>query len=303
MPELPEVEVVRAGIAAVICGKTISEVCVYHPRSVRRHELGAADFEQTLRGRTFAEPKRRGKYLWLPFADGDALSAHLGMSGQFRVDEEGAQGLPELRHVRVELRFADSPMVLRFTDQRLFGGLWVSPEGAAGPVEISHIAKDLFDPQLDIEALAAKIISKHRAVKRLLLDQEIISGIGNIYADESLWRAKVHYLSNGADLNSKKVKELLFAARRVMSEALAAGGTSFDALYVNVAGESGYFERELAVYGREGEPCGRCGAQIAREPFMGRSSFLCPVCQVRPKPYAGSAMAAVRARKSPGGSQ
>jgi formamidopyrimidine-DNA glycosylase len=276
MPELPEVEVVRAGVAALVRGRRVQGVQVLHPRSVRRHAPGPKDFEKTLVGREFVEPRRRGKYLWLPFADGDALSAHLGMSGQFRVDAATAAAP---RHTRVEIALDGTPQVLRFADQRLFGGLWLSPAGADGPGEIAHIALDPFDPGFDAESVAARMARSTRAVKRLLLEQTLVSGIGNIYADESLWRARVHYLTPASALGQSGLLELLAAAKAVMAEALAVGGTSFDALYVDVAGESGYFERSLAVYGREGEPCPRCGTAIVREPFMGRSSYLCPDCQ------------------------
>ena len=278
MPELPEVEAVRSGLAACLPGRTISGVSVLHPRPVRRHLGGADDFAVSLLRRTFTEPRRRGKFLWLPFADGDALMAHLGMSGQFRLDEPGSPLPPQCR---VELTFADDGPDLRFADQRMFGGLWLSPGGAEQPVEVAHIARDLFDPELDSEALVADVRRRSSGIKRVLLNQGIVSGIGNIYADESLWRARLHYEAPADGLSRAKVLELLEAARAVMAEALAAGGTSFDALYVNVNGSSGYFGRSLSVYGREDLPCLRCGRPIVREPFMNRSSFRCPACQKR----------------------
>lgn len=279
MPELPEVEVVRAGLAATIPGRRIARVAVHHPRPVRRHAAGADDFAASLVGRTFTEPRRRGKFLWLPFADGDALMAHLGMSGQFRLDEPGSPLPPQCR---VEIGFADAGPELRFADQRMFGGLWLSPGGADAPIELAHIARDLFDPELDLLTLAADIRRRRSGIKRVLLNQSVVSGIGNIYADESLWRARLHYDTPADRLSRAKVLELLAAAKAVMGEALTAGGTSFDALYVNVNGSSGYFARSLQVYGREGEPCGRCGNPIRRVTFMNRSSHFCPRCQ-RPR--------------------
>ncbi|MFT4217725.1 MAG: bifunctional DNA-formamidopyrimidine glycosylase/DNA-(apurinic or apyrimidinic site) lyase [Micropruina sp.] len=289
MPELPEVETVRAGLASIVAGRRIDTVTVLHPRPVRRHPGGPDDFAATLAGRTFAEPRRRGKYLWLPFADGDALLAHLGMSGQFRLDVPGAPLLPNTR-VLFDLvddaapssssrRTPGSPSQLRFIDQRMFGGLSLSSGGAELPAELAHIGRDPFDPAFDLAAAVRKIRGKRSAVKRVLLDQTVVSGIGNIYADEALWRARLHYDRPADTLTAAKARELLGHARDVMAEALEQGGTSFDALYVNVNGSSGYFERALAAYGREGLPCQRCGRPIKREPFMNRSSFRCPSCQ------------------------
>jgi formamidopyrimidine-DNA glycosylase len=285
MPELPEVEVVRSGLTAAVGGRRIASVTVLHPRPVRRHPAGPDDFAASLVGRTFAEPRRRGKYLWLPFTDGDALMAHLGMSGQFRLDPPGS---PLPSQCRVVFRFADGGDELRFADQRMFGGLWLSAGGADVPDEVAHIALDLFDPALDLPALAADIRRRRSGIKRVLLNQMVVSGIGNIYADESLWRARLHYDTPADRLTRKRTLELLTAARDVMAEALLEGGTSFDTLYVNVNGSSGYFERSLAVYGREGLPCLRCGRAIVREPFMNRSSYRCPSCQRRPRPAAGA---------------
>lgn len=275
MPELPEVESVRLGLADALTGCTIGTVGVLHPRPVRRHAAGPDDFAATLVGRTFTEPRRRGKYLWLPFDDGDAVLAHLGMSGQFRVDAAGA---PLQRHVRVRVGLDDG-RELRFVDQRMFGGLSLSRGGAELPSEIARIGRDLFDPELDEAALVARIAAKRSGIKRVLLDQSVTSGIGNIYADESLWRAGVHFATPADELRPGEIVSVLDAARATMTAALAAGGTSFDALYVHVNGESGYFDRSLNVYGREDEPCPRCRTPIVREPFMNRSSFRCPLCQ------------------------
>lgn len=280
MPELPEVEVVRLGLAQALPGRRIASVKVLHPRPVRRHAGGVDDFVATLIGRRFGEPRRRGKYLWLPFDDADALMAHLGMSGQFRVDDPAAALPPQCR---VIFSFEDDGPELRFIDQRMFGGLWISPGGAAAPPEIAHIAKDLFDPGCDRAALVASIRSRNSGIKRVLLNQQVVSGIGNIYADEALWAARVHYESAANQLSMAKVRVLLASATEVMTAALAQGGTSFDSLYVNVSGASGYFGRSLSVYGREGEECPRCGRPIVREAFMNRSSYRCPKCQPRPR--------------------
>lgn len=280
MPELPEVEVVRSGLAPIITGRTLARVEVLHPRPVRYHAAGATGFAAELVGRTLGEPRRRGKYLWIPLDEEDALLVHLGMSGQFRVDAPDAPLLP---NTRVLFDFTAGGQQLRFVDQRMFGGLQLSEAGADLPWQIAHIALDPFDPGFDATAVARKLRSKRTSVKRALLDQRLVSGIGNIYADETLWRARVHYDQPASALSQAKAVELLTTAREVMSQALAQGGTSFDALYVNVNGSSGYFSRSLNAYGREGLACDRCGTPIEREHFMNRSSFSCPACQPAPR--------------------
>jgi formamidopyrimidine-DNA glycosylase len=278
VPELPEVETVRRGLAAVVTGRRVEHVTVLHPRPVRRHLAGPDDFAASLTGRTFTEPARRGKYLWLPFADGDALLAHLGMSGQFRVDAPAA---PLVANTRVLVDLDDGAQ-LRFVDQRMFGGLSLSPGGAALPAEVAHIGRDPFDPDFDLRTVSRRLRARRTGIKRALLDQQVVSGIGNIYADEALWLARTHYARGTWSLSAAKAAEVLTAAATVMGRALEAGGTSFDALYVDVNGSSGYFDRALAVYGQEGRPCPRCGTPVRREPFMNRSSFRCPRCQRTP---------------------
>jgi formamidopyrimidine-DNA glycosylase len=284
MPELPEVEVVRRGLEQFVVARQICAVEVHHPRPVRRHVAGARDFADRLVNRTISGACRRGKYLWLPLDSGDAILAHLGMSGQFVVQRPDA---PEESHLRVRFSFvqpADAPPVeLRFVDQRMFGGLSISDGGAELPAEIAHIARDPVDPDFDDAAFVAAVRKRRTGIKRALLDQNLVSGIGNIYADEALWQSKLHYARATDTMRRPEIIRLLGSARDVMAAALAAGGTSFDRLYVNVNGESGYFDRSLAVYGREGQPCERCGRPIRRDPFMNRSSYTCPRCQPRPR--------------------
>jgi formamidopyrimidine-DNA glycosylase len=293
MPELPEVEVVRRGLARFITGRVVASVDVLHPRAVRRHIPGAPDFAARLTGRRLLEPTRRGKYLWIPLAaDGgtslpeesvdEALVAHLGMSGQLVVKPADT---PMENHLRILIDFADAGPQLRFVDQRTFGGFSVEPIDATTglPWSIAHIASDPFDPAFDEPAFYRALRRRRTGIKRALLDQSLISGIGNIYADEALWRAKLHYARPTETLRRGEVDRLLAAVREVLVEALGQGGTSFDSLYVNINGESGYFDRSLAVYGREGEPCPRCGTPIRRDPFMNRSSYTCPRCQPRPR--------------------
>jgi formamidopyrimidine-DNA glycosylase len=284
VPELPEVEVVRRGLADHAAGRVIAQAEVMHPRAVRRHLPGSLDFEARLAGQRIDAARRRGKYLWVELSGGDAMIAHLGMSGQMLVRPVGS---PDEKHLRVRLRFADGGPELRFVDQRTFGGLALSDvvevDGDRLPEPVAHIARDPMDPAFDQSAVVRAMRRKHTDVKRALLDQTLVSGIGNIYADEALWRVKLHWARPTDRLSVPKCAALLSAASDVMNEALAVGGTSFDALYVNVNGQSGYFDRSLNVYGQEGRPCTRCGRPIRREPFMNRSSFSCPKCQPRPK--------------------
>ncbi|MEV6011204.1 bifunctional DNA-formamidopyrimidine glycosylase/DNA-(apurinic or apyrimidinic site) lyase [Streptomyces sp. NPDC051976] len=285
MPELPEVEVVRRGLARWVSGRTVEEAVVLHPRAVRRHFAGAEDFAALLKGAVMGEAHRRGKYLWLPLTESLSLVGHLGMSGQLLVQPTTA---PYETHLRVRVRFADTlGTELRFVDQRTFGGLSVhevvpgDPEGL--PVTLAHIARDPLDDAFDEDAFHAALRRKRTTIKRALLDQSLISGVGNIYADEALWRTRLHYERPTASLTRPRTAELVTHIREVMGDALAAGGTSFDSLYVNVNGESGYFDRSLDAYGREDEPCRRCGTPIRRRAWMNRSSYFCPRCQPAPR--------------------
>jgi formamidopyrimidine-DNA glycosylase len=324
VPELPEVEVVRRGLARWLLGARLGAVEVLHPRPVRRHEAGPADFAARLTGTTVRDVVRRGKFCWLELDSGEALLAHLGMSGQLLLQRPDAA--PE-RHLRVRVALSGGPLdaagearELRFVDQRMFGGLAVvplvaTPDGGPGgrggtvrhargtsgdgqddgqddlwtpsapllPPQVAHIARDPLDPTLDEAALVRRWRLRRTGVKRALLDQTLVSGVGNIYADEALWRVRLHYARATDAMTGPAIRRLLGAVREVMTDALASGGTSFDALYVNVNGESGYFERSLAVYGQEGRSCPRCGTPIRRDAFMNRSSFTCPRCQPPPR--------------------
>ncbi|MDQ0793769.1 bifunctional DNA-formamidopyrimidine glycosylase/DNA-(apurinic or apyrimidinic site) lyase [Streptomyces sp. B1I3] len=283
MPELPEVEVVRRGLERWVTGRTVDDVEVLHPRAVRRHLAGGVDFAARLRGLRFGTAMRRGKYLWVPLDEvAFSMLGHLGMSGQLLVQPGEA---PDEKHLRIRIRFDDSlGTELRFVDQRTFGGLSLhdnTPDGL--PDVIAHIARDPLDPAFDDAAFHVALRLRRTTVKRALLDQSLISGVGNIYADEALWRSRLHYERPTATLTRTATAALLGHVREVMREALDQGGTSFDSLYVNVNGESGYFDRSLDAYGREDEPCHRCGTPIRRRPWMNRSSYFCPRCQRPPR--------------------
>ncbi len=300
MPELPEVETVRDGLARHVVGRVVQGVDVRRDASVRRHAGGSEVFREQLVGARLQAAARRGKYLWLPLGAGEssgatALTAHLGMSGQLLVRPAG-ESRPDHRHLRVRLELDDGS-ALDFVDQRTFGHLAVTelvptPDGAPGghgsplarvPGSVAHIARDLLDPAASREDLLAAVRARRTGIKRALLDQTLVSGIGNIYADEGLWRAGVHYARATDALRGSDVRRVLDSVEEVMRAALVAGGTSFDALYVNVNGASGYFDRSLAVYGQEGRPCPRCGSAVRRDAFMNRSAFTCPACQRRPR--------------------
>lgn len=354
MPELPEVETVRAGIADHSLGRPVRAVRVVDARSLRRHLPGPAHFEVALTGRTLRGAYRRGKYLWLTLSEADgtladeALVVHLGMSGQLLVrDEPGGESGSDSgsdsearaafdeqpRHLRVALELGAAGATrgaastnrtstgqrLLFVDQRIFGGMFLSPlvpdvpaavaankvapgesapEGGTDfsavperflvPEAVKHIARDPLDEFFDPAAVRRKFLRTSSGIKKVLLDQSVISGVGNIYADEALWRARLHYAKPARTLSAAQTRDLLAAVTQVLRESLAAGGTSFDALYVNVLGESGYFERSLNAYGRAGEPCHRCAEAgrttlMVREPFQNRSSYRCPHCQRAPR--------------------
>ncbi|WP_439032625.1 bifunctional DNA-formamidopyrimidine glycosylase/DNA-(apurinic or apyrimidinic site) lyase [Gordonia terrae] len=293
MPELPEVETVRVGLETHLVNRVITSVDVAHPRVVRRHPGGEPDLVGRLTGKTVTGVRRRGKYLWIDVSDATdraALVVHLGMSGQMLIARGGA---PDHTHLRARAML-DDENELRFVDQRTFGGWHLDdytpdvyaraddPAPADVPVSVAHIATDPFDPAFDVERVVNRMRAKHSEIKRVLLDQTVISGVGNIYADEALWRARLHGARIAETISRKKLRELIVEVTAVMAEALKVGGTSFDALYVNVNGQSGYFERSLNAYGRAGEPCRRCGAIMRRESFMNRSSYYCPRCQRRP---------------------
>ncbi|MDX2355651.1 bifunctional DNA-formamidopyrimidine glycosylase/DNA-(apurinic or apyrimidinic site) lyase [Dietzia sp. PP-33] len=291
MPELPEVEVVRRGLESHVVGREVLDVEVSGARTARRQPGGPEEIVARLRGRAVSGARRRGKYLWLTL-DGDetpgadCLFVHLGMSGQMLVTDHDAPPVPHL-HARAVL---DDGNDLRFVDQRTFGGWTVVPlaEAADGtgvllPAPAVHVAADPFEPGFDAAAVARTIRRRDTELKRLLLDQRVVSGIGNIYADEALWRSGVHGRRRAGALTLAAVRGVLGHAREVMDDALRAGGTSFDALYVNVNGASGYFDRSLDAYGRAGLPCARCGTPVVREDFMNRGSHYCPVCQAPPR--------------------
>ena len=285
MPELPEVEVVRRGLDKWVTGRTVESVEILHSRATRNHIAGPNDFISRLTGRTVTAVSRRGKFMWLVLDDDHAVVTHLGMSGQVLVQESDAE---REKHLRIRCTFTDGGRALHFVDQRTFGGMAIEElieidGGQRLPESVLHIARDPLDPLFDPSTFVDGIRKKRTQVKRAILDQNLISGVGNIYADEALWQTKLHWATPTERLKKSVAQELLRHATDVMTEALAQGGTSFDSLYVNVNGESGYFSRDLNAYGRENEPCERCGSLMVREAFANRSSFRCTRCQPKPR--------------------
>ncbi len=295
MPELPEVEVVRAGLAPAVTGARVTAVSVLDDRALTRHDGDASSFEAELTGARIIGAARRGKFLWLPLDERRAVVGHLGMSGQILLRASGA---PAERHerVRVSIEHPDhGELDVVFADQRTFGSLAVddlipTADGAAAgwgsaapviPTQVAHIARDPMDDAFDVNAVVARMRRTNSAVKRVLLDQTTVSGIGNIYADESLWAARIHPETPSARISAARLGDLFVEVRAVLEKALAEGGTSFDAQYVNVNGQAGYFAHSLHAYGKHGQPCARCGAQLVRVAFANRSSHFCPRCQRR----------------------
>ena len=287
MPELPEVEVVRAGLEPAVTGAVVESVEILDERSLRRHAGPAEDYVDRLTGARLETPRRRGKFLWIPVADaGEALVVRLGMSGQVLLRAPDAP-VDRLTRIVTRVRHPEhGPLRLDFVDQRIFGSMaldaLVATPDVAGdtvPTQVAHIARDPMDAAFDERRFLAALAKKDTGIKRAMLDQTLISGIGNIYADEALWAARLHYAQPTRSISRAKARELLGEVRSVLTKALAEGGTSFDAQYVNVNGASGYFSHSLNVYGQQGEPCPRCGTVVIRESFMNRGSHLCPRCQ------------------------
>ena len=311
MPELPEVEVVRGGLIPAVTDAVVTRVRVLDERSLRRHPGPSEDFIDRLTGVRLAYPSRRGKYLWLPFhgaagattarreaflppsAHGssrattpEALVVHLGMSGQVLLRDPDAV-VAKLTRIVLDLEQPGyGPVRLDFVDQRIFGSMaidalvpTIDEPGERVPASVSHIARDPLDPHFDDRAFLDRLARRDTTIKRALLDQTLVSGIGNIYADEALWAARIHYDQPTRTLSRPRARTLLAEVRAVLQKALGEGGTSFDAQYVNVNGASGYFSHSLNAYGQHGKPCPRCGTGIVRETFMNRGSHFCPRCQ------------------------
>ena len=289
MPELPEVEVVRKGLAKHIKNRKIIKAKVRNNRALRNFEFSTKTFEKTVTGFTINSVERRGKFLWMTLKNSSqAISAHLGMSGQMLMVKQDEKAST---HARGTFDFADNKRSLHFIDQRTFG--WINLEELVKakddrlvPQSVLHISPDLFEETFDMDKTITNIKRRKTGIKQALLNQEIVAGIGNIYADEALWLAKTHWANVCEDLSEKKIKEILISAKEVMAKALEKGGTSFDDLYIDVNGESGYFENELNAYGREGERCYRCDLEMVREAFSNnRSSTICPNCQPHIRPH------------------
>ena len=275
MPELPEVETVRSGLSQLVVGYRINEVQELHPRVRKSSSLSPIS---SIAGARITGVNRRGKYLWFELDRPQVLAAHLGMSGQFLFQQRDR---PTAKHVRAVFKISKGSRKkeLVFNDQRTFGWLSVEELVDGAPTSVAHIGLDPFDLRFDKPMTVQNYARRHVKIKTALLSQVIMSGVGNIYADEALWRAKVHPELLTSDMPDKKIELVIDSAIQVMSEAIAQGGTSFDDLYINVNGESGFFEQSLTAYGQTDKPCPRCGTPIKRIIVGQRSSHFCPRCQ------------------------
>jgi len=287
MPELPEVETVARDLRGLVTGATIAGVRVSWLRTLRSEDPDA--FAAAVVGRTILGTSRRAKLVVLDLDDGGAITIHLKMTGQLFVVPADQ---PVDSYVRLVLEFDDG-RELRFSDIRKFGRVGVARRdpGAGGDLRgelggakgFKGFGPEPLDAAFTARAFRRRIRARKGRLKPLLLDQSFVAGIGNIYADEALWRARLHGARPTEKLTKGQVTDLLDGVRDVLGEALAQGGTSFDSLYVDVNGQSGYFSRFLAVYVQGDRPCPRCGTPIRRESFMNRSSYSCPTCQPRPR--------------------
>ena len=279
MPELPEVETVRRGLEKYVLGKIICDAQTFHPRAIKPSSIAGLS---AVNGAKILAVHRRGKFLWFELNREITLVAHLGMSGQLLVQPSLATKQPHLR-AKLGLGKSIRPKKIRdeirFIDQRTFGWLSVEQLTNGIPTCVEHIAFDPFAKEFNIKQVVSNIKRKKTAIKPALLSQGVVSGIGNIYADEGLWRARIHPEIICEDLSESEIKKVITSTVSVMKGAIKAGGTSFDEQYKNVNGESGYFSRSLSVYGREGQPCSRCSTAIRRIAFANRSSHFCPRCQ------------------------
>jgi len=273
VPELPEVETVRRDLAAELPGSTIVKVDVSGARSVRRYP-DASVFETELRGRAVGSVGRWGKYLLIEL-DGPAgvLVVHLRMSGQLRLVAPGAD---LAKHSHVRLTLGDGRQ-LRFVDPRTFGELFVTSPDLP---ELAGLGIDALDPALTVAALSELLASRRARLKPVLLDQRILAGIGNIYSDEVLWRARLRWYRPAGDLRPAEMGRLHTAVHEVLTEAIDARGSSLhDGQYVDLSGQPGRFQERHAVYARLGQPCRRCGRAIERTTVAQRSHFWCRGCQ------------------------
>jgi len=294
MPELPEVETVARDLDRWVAGARIADARVSWERTIR-HPQPVERFVAEVSGSTIARVRRRAKTVLIHLDDGRVVTVALRMTGALIV---APPATPDDPYARVVFQLADGRQ-LRYRDVRKFGriGLWEGgglrarqgwriAEGRApyrvGDIFARHGPEPL-SRSFSSKRFAERLRHRSGRLKSLLLDQSFVAGIGNIYADEALWRAQVHGEREAAALSKPALGRLIEHARDVMLEALGQGGTSFDALYVNVNGASGYFDRSLSSYGRDGRPCPRCGTLIRREAFMNRSSYSCPRCQPRPR--------------------
>lgn len=272
MPELPEVETVRRGIEATFVGSRVASVEITGVRTVRRQPADELVMRAT--GSVFTRTGRRGKYLWVGLDDAEALVMHLRMSGQLLAVPASAD---RVAHTHAVFRFEGNPLELRFVDPRTFGELFVT--GLDLP-ELVRLGVDPIADRVGPKALGRLLAGRSTNLKALLLDQGVIAGIGNIYADEILWRAALRPDRPARTLSDSEVAKLHRAIKAILTAAIDARGSSLaDQQYRDLEGEAGNYQLSHRVHARAGQPCRRCGESIVKLIVAGRSSYLCPRCQ------------------------
>jgi formamidopyrimidine-DNA glycosylase len=275
VPELPEVEITRRHLDDAMAGRALSRVRTTHPRTAR-HNGGPTELDERLVGRVVGHVGRKGKFLTALLDDGQMLVAHLGMSGRFTV---GAPDLEEQPHTHFRALLDDGREV-RFIDPRTFGFIAVFDEDELSSSGFARLGPDAWSDAPSVETLQTALNGRTAPIKALLLDQVIVSGLGNIYSDEALHIAGIHPLKPGGDLSADDLERLREAIATVLESAIDNGGTSLDDLaYLLPDGSAGENMDRLLVYGRSGEPCRRCGTPIERIVIRARSSHYCPSCQ------------------------
>jgi formamidopyrimidine-DNA glycosylase len=295
MPELPEVETIRRQLEPEITGRAIDRARVLDRRWTR--PISPRRVEHDLAGRRIESVGRRGKYLLLGLDGGDALAMHLRMTGNLILRERGEgrrlggerlyEGSPDARYLRAVLELDDG-RELWFTDPRRFGQAILLRGGRLKPYFAERLGIEPLSDELTAEALARVALGRTAPLKSFLLDQSGIAGVGNIYADEALWRARLHPLSPAGSMRLEHCEELRVAIVATLEAALRSGGSSIDD-YVDARGELGSMQDEFVVHTRAGEPCRRCGETIRRIVVGGRSTYFCPGCQRRLRRRRGRA--------------
>lgn len=270
MPELPEVETIAEQLRRALTRRIVKSVDIRRADYVR---LGIDELAMSLPGRRFERIERFGKRIIIHLAPAGAIGLHLGMSGRVTLESPDSPALP---HTHVTIRFDRLAREMRIRDPRRFGGVWYCPTGAIP--DVPHMGR-LGPDALTVDAAMLKtIVARRRQIKALLMDQRLISGLGNIYCDEALHAAGIHPLATAANIDARRLTRLAGSIRRTLARAVEHGGSTFRE-YRNADGDPGYFQIHHRVYGRAGEPCRKCRGAIEAQQIAGRTTHFCPNCQ------------------------